>query len=228
MLEQFNLGSGDQIVPQDRFKYPNVFLRTAGAVGFKPELYHGVLGSRGGLRRDVLAVRIPPEQADKLDVISELAEAYSTSHLINLVGEGRASQIKQLADRPEEFYRKNPDIQFREVYDPRFLNQCYMRAYERSHAVYRNTLGQIVEPLSHDLRYLSLDQAHLHPIVPRQLQRAMAAEVFKRILLRYPDLRPQPAQAKKTYLYSPKVLADSVETLTGTKSLTRFFLSAEK
>lgn len=178
------------IVERDRFSLGNIFCRGALMIGFPISLHQDVRGSRGGIKADVLSIWVSEIQAIKLDEIYKRASKYSTYHLIQAVNLGLEGEIGLLINRPEEFYRKNPGIIFRDVYDRKFLEQCYKRSYERRHPAYRNNLGHLSNPNEHSPYFLSLDQRNIHPVVPKQLQRAVAADVIGSIITIYPEFAP--------------------------------------
>lgn len=181
------------IVERDRFSRGNVFYRAAIRQGYSVGLYRDVVGPRGGLRTDVLTVWTSQATAERLDQVSKLAKAYPSFLLISLVDQGFASQIAQYIDRPAKLYSKDPEIP-NIVYDPRFLEQCYVRAYDRFNPVYRNNLGYLSEPETHESKFLELERRHIKPVVPKVLQRCMA-EVIEDITTRHPQLAPSFTQS---------------------------------
>lgn len=177
------------IIPRDKFDTANVFCRAAIKVGFPIGLHREVIGDRGGLRQDVLALWISPTDAEKVDNIYRLVKQYSPYHLVKLVDLGFASKIQDLMERPGEYYQKHPSIKYWKKYDQKFLERCYMRAYDRRSPVFRNNLGYLSQPMGHDNKFLSLDQAHVEPIARKSLQ-TILAEAIDHLLIENPKYHP--------------------------------------
>lgn len=186
--------SGDRfpksVIKSDRFSLGNVFYRAAQSQDYNLTLIRDVTGARGGIKPDILSVWVSDDTAQKLDQVYQRAQGYSAFYIARSVENGRTDLLQQLLQRPEFFYSNHPFIQFGKVYDPEFIEQCYMRSYRRSQFVYEDNLGRLsVDPQKHEPLFIKLLNQNVKQVVPKRLQQSMA-HVIETIVYREPHLAP--------------------------------------